>query len=214
MTISEIADDTSDEIDDTAELRADETASDEDDGASEDDEATDEDDGENGKEARVTFTADPGVLARFGPIEIAGNKSVGDSVIRRHLTIRPGDPYRRSVIQDTQRRLYAMELFQFVSVSAADPEQQVPDVPMRVTVAEGKHQRVNGCAWMRSLQPLEHSVGEDEAAHLRQQDDQNAARPFGGRRAVVQAVQAGEQRAERDARVAIQRALDGEEPQI
>lgn len=105
--------------------------------------ATAEDDGPQGHEAAITFTAAPGPLAHFGPIEIAGNRSVGDSVIRRQLTIAPGDLYRRSAVQDSQRRLYAMELFQFVNVEALNPELQNPEVPTRVTVAEGKQQRFN-----------------------------------------------------------------------
>ncbi len=105
---------------------------------------TSEDDGRTGKEATITFTAEPGVLARFGSIQIAGNASVGAAVIRRQLTLKPGELYRRSLVQDSQRRLYAMELFQFVNVESLTPEEQLPDVPMRVTVAEGRHQRVNG----------------------------------------------------------------------
>ena len=37
---------------------------------------TGEDDGSNGKEAVLTFTAEPGVLAHFGKIEVVGNKRV------------------------------------------------------------------------------------------------------------------------------------------
>ena len=99
--------------------------------------------GRRRKEATLTFTAEPGKLAHFGPVEISGNKSVGDNIIRRELTFKPGDLYRRSVVQDTQRRLYGMELFQFVNVEPLNPEQQPAEVPIRVTVAEGKHQRVN-----------------------------------------------------------------------
>lgn len=106
--------------------------------------ATAEDDGAGGKEAAITFTAEPGVLAHFGEIAIAGNKSVGEDVIRRQLTVKPGELYRRTIVQDTQRRLYSMELFQFVNVESLNPEAQRPEVPMRVTVAEGRHQRVNG----------------------------------------------------------------------
>jgi outer membrane protein assembly complex protein YaeT len=105
--------------------------------------ATDENDGPNGKAATVTFKADTGPLAHFGPIEIAGNRSVSDRVIARQVTYKPGDVYRRSVVQDTQRRLYAMELFQFVNVESLNPEEQNPEVRTRVTVAEGNHQRVN-----------------------------------------------------------------------
>lgn len=105
---------------------------------------TAEDDGTDGKAATVTFTAVPGVLAHFGSIEVAGNKSVGENVIRRQLTIDEGELYRRSAVQDSQRRLYSMELFQFVNVESLNPEAQDPEVATRVTVAEGKHQRVNG----------------------------------------------------------------------
>jgi outer membrane protein assembly complex protein YaeT len=97
----------------------------------------------SGKAVALTFMADPGPLAHFGPVEIVGNKTVSERVIRRQLTIKPGDLYRRSVIQDTQGRLYAMALFQFVNIETLDPERLETDVRTRVTVAEGKHQRFN-----------------------------------------------------------------------
>jgi outer membrane protein assembly complex protein YaeT len=105
--------------------------------------ATDESDGSNSRRATIVFTAEPGPIAHFGDIEIAGNSSVSDRVIQRQLTFKPGDLYRRSIVQDSQRRLYAMDLFQFVNIESLDPEQQQPLVNTRVTVAEGKHQRVN-----------------------------------------------------------------------
>jgi outer membrane protein assembly complex protein YaeT len=105
--------------------------------------ATNEDDGPNDKEAKLTFAGDPGKLAHIGTIEISGNKTVSDNVIRRHLTFKPGDLYRRSVIQDSQRRLYGLELFQFANIETLNTELQPEEVPLRVTVAEGKHQRVN-----------------------------------------------------------------------
>lgn len=97
----------------------------------------------NSRDVTLTFTAEPGPLSHFGPVEIVGNSSVGEGVIRRQLTFKPGDLYRRSVVQDTQRRLYAMELFQFVNVEVLNPEREDPEVRTRVTVAEGKHQRMN-----------------------------------------------------------------------
>ncbi|MQA31486.1 MAG: outer membrane protein assembly factor BamA [Luteitalea sp.] len=105
--------------------------------------ATAENGGPDGKSAVVTFKAEPGPLAHFGPIEVAGNQSVAARVIERQVTYKPGDLYRRTVVQDTQRRLYAMELFQFVNVESLNPEQQNAEVRTRVTVAEGSHQRVN-----------------------------------------------------------------------
>jgi len=104
---------------------------------------TEENAAADGKQASLTFTAEPGQIAYVGSIEIAGNSSVSDNVIRRELTVKPGDLYRRSFIQDSQRRLYGMELFQFANVEPVNPEAQASDVPIRVTVAEGKHQRAN-----------------------------------------------------------------------
>jgi outer membrane protein assembly complex protein YaeT len=105
--------------------------------------ATDENDGDDGKHAMVTYTADAGQIAYIGTVEIVGNTSVSDNVIRRELTLKPGDLYRRSSIQESQRRLYGLELFQFANVEALNPELQASDVRVRVTVAEGKHQRAN-----------------------------------------------------------------------
>jgi outer membrane protein assembly complex protein YaeT len=95
------------------------------------------------KLSAISYTADPGKVAHFGPVEISGNKSVGTRVIERQLTFKPGDLYRRSIVQDAQRRLYAMELFQFVNIEPLNQEQQPDQVPTRITVAEGNHQRVN-----------------------------------------------------------------------
>ena len=105
--------------------------------------ATDEADGDDGKHATITYTAEPGQIAYIGSVEIVGNRSVADNVIRRELTFKQGDLYRRSAIQESQRRLYGLELFQFANVEAVNPELQRADVPVRVTVAEGKHQRAN-----------------------------------------------------------------------
>jgi translocation and assembly module TamA len=91
----------------------------------------------------LTLAAEPGPLAHVGAIEIAGNQTVDGPIIARQLTFKTGDLYRRSFVQDSQRRLYSMQLFQFVNIETLHPELQEPDVRMRVTVAEGRHQRVN-----------------------------------------------------------------------
>jgi outer membrane protein insertion porin family/translocation and assembly module TamA len=105
---------------------------------------TAEDDGPTGKTAAITFNANPGLMAVFGPLTIQNNnRSVSDEVVLRELTIKPGDLYRRSAVQESQRRLYNLALFQFVSIQPANPERQDAEVPMRVAVAEGNHQRVN-----------------------------------------------------------------------
>jgi outer membrane protein assembly complex protein YaeT len=105
--------------------------------------STGEDDGSDGKQAVLTFTAEAGQLAHFGAVEVVGNKSVDEHIIRRELTFKPGELFQRSVVQDSQRRLYGLELFQFANIEPQNQEQQPEEVPVRVTVAEGNHQRTN-----------------------------------------------------------------------
>jgi outer membrane protein assembly factor BamA len=68
----------------------------------------------------VTYDASPGTRARFGEISVVGNSSVSDDVVRRHLTFRPGRLYRLGQIQESQRRLYGLELFEFVNVESLE----------------------------------------------------------------------------------------------
>lgn len=92
---------------------------------------------------RIVLTAEPGPLTNFGPIEISGNSSVSDNVIRRQLTLRPGRMYRQSALQESQRKLYSQELFEFANVEPVRSEGQPVEIPTRVTVTEGKHRKVN-----------------------------------------------------------------------
>jgi outer membrane protein insertion porin family/translocation and assembly module TamA len=101
-----------------------------------------EQDGSSAKARILTMQVEPGPLVHFGPIEITGNSSVGDNVIRRQLSFRPGDVYQQSKLLDSQRRLYGLELFQFASVKAQTQE-VAPVVPTVVTLTEGKHRRLN-----------------------------------------------------------------------
>ncbi len=96
------------------------------------------------RQRRIMLVATPGTLARFGPIEIVGSRSVGEHVVRRQLTFGPGDLFTRREMRETQRKLYQLELFEFVNVeSLEDRELQPPEVPIRITLGEGEHRKVN-----------------------------------------------------------------------
>ena len=87
--------------------------------------------------------AEPGPIAYHGPIEISGNTSVGDRIVRRQLYFRPGTLYRQSRLVESQRRLYSLETFDFVNVEPLQLEARATEIPTRVTVTEGKHRKVN-----------------------------------------------------------------------
>jgi outer membrane protein assembly complex protein YaeT len=107
----------------------------------------------------VTYHAQPGRLAHVGRIEIVGTASVNERIVRRQLTFRRGQLFEQDRLRESQRRLYSMELFNFVNIQAVDSPagppapaattgtaaQEAPagEIPIRVTVTEGKHRRVN-----------------------------------------------------------------------
>jgi outer membrane protein assembly complex protein YaeT len=100
--------------------------------------------GSNDHAQVVTIATTPGVLARYGPIDIVGNSSVSDSVVLRQLTYRPGRRFRLSHLEESQRKLYQLETFQFANIEPDVPEGQQPElVPTKVTLTEGKHRKVN-----------------------------------------------------------------------
>jgi outer membrane protein assembly complex protein YaeT len=99
----------------------------------------------------VTYAANPGRLAYVGRIDVQGMSSVNARIVRRQLTFRPGQLFEQSKLRESQRRLYAMELFNFVNIEASTPVNGEPAAPgeaadriaTRVTVTEGKHRKVN-----------------------------------------------------------------------
>jgi outer membrane protein assembly complex protein YaeT len=99
--------------------------------------------GSNDHARILTITTTPGTLARYGPIDIVGNSSVSDQVVLRQLTFRPGRRYRLSQIEESQRKLFQLQTFQFANIEPDVPEGQQPElVPTKVTLTEGKHRKI------------------------------------------------------------------------
>jgi outer membrane protein assembly factor BamA len=93
-------------------------------------------------QARVKYEALPGVLARFGPVDVQGAQKVSPTVVRRMLTFRPGDLYRQEELAKSQRNLFGLEVFQHADIH---PHlDALPDsiVPVTVQVNEGNLHRV------------------------------------------------------------------------
>ena len=104
--------------------------------------ALDEEDA-GARQKRIVLKATPGIVAHFGPVDVIGEKTVGENIVLRQLTFTPGDLFTRQEMRESQRKLYGLELFEFVNVEGQEERaQQSPEVPVKVTVAEGKHQKV------------------------------------------------------------------------
>jgi outer membrane protein insertion porin family/translocation and assembly module TamA len=95
------------------------------------------------KRQRIVLAATPGVVAHIGAVDIRGEQTVDENVIRRQLTFKPGDRFTRKELRESQRKLYGLELFQFANIeSLEDKDVMAEEVPVRVTVAEAKHQKI------------------------------------------------------------------------
>jgi outer membrane protein assembly complex protein YaeT len=100
--------------------------------------------GSNDRARILTLAATVGVLARYGEIDVEGNTSVSDNVVKRQLTFRPNWRYRLSQVQESQRKLYSLETFQFANIEPVLKEGEQPEVvPVKITLTEGKHRKVN-----------------------------------------------------------------------
>lgn len=117
----------------------------------------------------VTLTARPGPFARFGAVDLTGNGRVSPRVVRRQLGFTPGEPYRQSALTTTERRLYGLELFQFVTI---EPGEVTADgtVPTRITLVEAKHRQ------------LRFGVGWGTEDHARAEAEWSSRNFFGGAR--------------------------------
>jgi outer membrane protein insertion porin family len=88
---------------------------------------------------RVEVRAEPGLQTVFGSIDLAGHVSVEDAVIRRELTYLPGEVFRATPIEESQRRLAGLGLFDSVEIEVLEREPSVVGAPTRVRVTEGDH---------------------------------------------------------------------------
>ena len=99
--------------------------------------------GSSERQRLITLRADPGPVAHVGDIEISGNATVSPNIIRRQLTFKPGDVFRQSRLQESQRKLYRLELFEFANIEPIGAEAKPVTVPVRVTVTKSDHKKVN-----------------------------------------------------------------------
>ena len=99
--------------------------------------------GANARQRVLTFHAEPGPIAHVGEIEVSGTATVSENVVRRQLTFKPGDVFRRSRLQESQRKLYGLELFEFANIEPVNVESKPATVPVRVTVTKSDHKKVN-----------------------------------------------------------------------
>ncbi len=95
-------------------------------------------------QAVISVEVQTGPICYFGSIILEGNENVADQVIYRELTFHPGDRFNGSKIQDTQQRLFGLELFQFVDLTVENMDGEETALPVRILLKEAKKQTVRG----------------------------------------------------------------------
>jgi len=73
----------------------------------------------------VRYEITPGAPARFGPITLSGLERVASHLVQRELTFATGDPFSLARIEESRRRIQALDLFSAIeidwTVDPADP---------------------------------------------------------------------------------------------
>ncbi len=90
--------------------------------------------------AAVRFQVDPGPRATIGNIDILGTEQVDEVVVRRTLSVEPGQPYRQRELYFSQLDLYRTQLFDYVSIGLTDEAEsglEEQTVGIQVRVSEG-----------------------------------------------------------------------------
>lgn len=89
------------------------------------------DEGEN--RADIRLIGRPGPRTTFDKIEIDGELTVDERIVSRETTIRSGELYSRTKMQQSQRELFNHHLFRFATVSLPEqPQDSTLDVTIRI----------------------------------------------------------------------------------
>ena len=96
--------------------------------------------------AVVTFDAVAGKRAVIGEVSVVGTNRVEPQLVRNLLVARPGRLYSQDELYQSQRNLYASDLFRFatVTIDSATFQPAADSVPLVVQVSEAKRRRVRG----------------------------------------------------------------------
>ncbi len=91
---------------------------------------------EDGMRADIVYSIDPGPLVEVGRIFWTGNFRTRDSVLRREIDLKPGEPFALTRVLDAQRKLRDLNLFQSVQVRSIGLKEKASRVHLMVTLVE------------------------------------------------------------------------------
>ncbi|MFH0779202.1 MAG: outer membrane protein assembly factor BamA [Candidatus Eisenbacteria bacterium] len=90
------------------------------------------------EKAHVFYMVSEEIQAVAGEVRIEGNRITTDRLVRREVTLKPGDILRRSELIRTQQRIYDTGLFSDVQISVATGDSVSPVPDLLILVREKK----------------------------------------------------------------------------
>jgi translocation and assembly module TamA len=101
---------------------------------------------------RVTYTVEPGSVAKFGPLDITGLERVDRDFVARRVAWKEGASYDARAVATTRQDLVKTSLFSAVRISHADAPDEKGEVAMTLALTEGPPRSVGaGIAYNTNL---------------------------------------------------------------
>jgi outer membrane protein assembly complex protein YaeT len=96
--------------------------------------------------ARIILTVNPGPLCHFGQVRVNDLEKLEtpEAAILQKLTFKSGQIFNQEKLFDTQRKLYATDLFRSVVLSPEQVPPQDPTIPIVVELVEKKKRSLKG----------------------------------------------------------------------
>jgi outer membrane protein assembly complex protein YaeT len=90
--------------------------------------------------AKILLSVNPGPICYFGQVRVkdADKLETPEAAVREKLTFEPGQVFNQEKLFDTQRKLYATDLFRSVVLTPEQVPPQESDIPIVVELAEKK----------------------------------------------------------------------------
>jgi outer membrane protein insertion porin family len=92
----------------------------------------------------IWYSVDPGPVCIFGPTDISGFRHVTEGFLRKQLNYKENHTYDKSLLDETRRNLYKLQLFRVASVlPQLDPETLLNPIPVKVYIQEAPRLSTN-----------------------------------------------------------------------
>ncbi|MBN2411437.1 BamA/TamA family outer membrane protein [candidate division KSB1 bacterium] len=85
---------------------------------------------------QIFYKIKTGPYCTFGPVNISGNRKIPSEKIKKQLAFTNNDYFNQELLQDTQRRIFALGVFQYVSVNAVLDSNSHHIIPIEIRLKE------------------------------------------------------------------------------